>query len=463
MPSLCLEAVRFHYEDPYCPVFDDATLELDTAWRTGLIGRNGLGKSTLIGLIAGELVPYAGRVRCPLPTTRFPAQIADPRADTLAVVRECVAPFAAWRSEMDALVEAGDPASLDRYGAIALELERHDGYRVDERIEQEWSRMGLAPDRLGAAFDSLSGGEQTHALMVALFLGPPRFALIDEPTNHLDAAGRARLGDYLADKSGFLLVSHDRAFLDRCVDHVVALEGVARQPGALRVMETDYSGYREQRRRERGFADRERERLEREVRDLDAAARKRRGWSDRREKQKNTGHADRGYEGRRAAKLMKRALHVEQRAHDKLDEKRALLHRPEKSRVLKLESKAGDRATLIVADRLSVRAGARTLVADFSLRVRRGDRIAFVGANGCGKTWLLDVLARDRAPSGGSVSHPRPVSIARSHQHPRFASGRPFLDADFLLHSETARRIYHEVAADLPIIDYHSHLPPADG
>ena len=111
MPTLSLEALRFHYEDPVCAVFDDATAEIDTAWRTALIGRNGLGKSTLIGLIAGALTPYAGRVRCPLETTRFPAQVRDPAAATLAVVRESIAPFSAWQQEMEALLRAGDPQS----------------------------------------------------------------------------------------------------------------------------------------------------------------------------------------------------------------------------------------------------------------------------------------------------------------------------------------------------------------
>ncbi len=418
MPTLLLDAIRFHYDDPYQPVFENQSLEIDSAWRSALIGRNGQGKSTLLGLLAGRLRPHSGRIHCPLPTTCFPAPVPDPSDATRGIVRESIAPYARLQAEMQTAVEAGDARSLERYGELALEFERCDGYRIDERIDAEWDRMGLAHDRLAAPFASLSGGEQTRAAIIALFLGPPRYPLIDEPTNHLDAAGRRQLGDYLASKSGFLLVSHDRAFLDRCVDHVIALEH-----GELRLMETDYSGLREQLRREQEHADRQRTRLQREIKDLEAGAREKRTWSDKREKAKNTGHADRGYEGRRAARLMKRALTSERRAQGKLDEKRALLHRPEKERILKLLPRPRGRSTLLVADRVAVRVGERRLVQDFSLRLERGDRLAVLGPNGCGKSLLLDVLAGARAPDAGQVALSAPLSIVRCHQQPLLTAG----------------------------------------
>lgn len=83
--------------------------------------------------------------------------------------------------------------------------------------------MGVDPEILNRSFETLSSGEQTKLLLVALFLKKNQFLLIDEPTNHLDAIGRESVAKYLASKKGFILVSHDRTFLDKVVDHVLSI------------------------------------------------------------------------------------------------------------------------------------------------------------------------------------------------------------------------------------------------
>jgi lincosamide and streptogramin A transport system ATP-binding/permease protein len=417
MPTICLEALRFHYESPFAPVFRDVELRIDTSWRAGLVGRNGRGKTTLLDLVAGRLQPQQGRIVLPTEPLSFTPASPGLALPTREVVRNAVAPFSRWEREMDAWLEEGTPAALERYGELALEYERLGGYVVDHRIDEEWAAMGLDPGLLLRPHASLSGGEQTRASIAGLFIREGGYPLIDEPTNHLDLHGREQLADYLGRKPGFLLVSHDRALLDRCCDHMVAIER-----DRLRVHTGGYTTLREQQRLEEEHETRERERLSREVRTLKQAARERRDWSGAREKTKR-GAADKGYVGHRAAKMMKRALHVEGRAQARLEERQALVRIPEKKRELKLATRAGP-STLLAAEGLSVEAGGRVLIDHLDLRIERGERIAIEGPNGSGKTLLLQTLCGERAPGAGRVTRTAGVRLCRAHQRPHWQTGR---------------------------------------
>ena len=184
--QLKITNLSFTHEGSYDPVFTGLNFLADTSWRTGLIARNGRGKTTLLHLLAGRM-PYQGRIECPLTPVYFPFTVEDPSQLTLFVMQQAAPDSADWQllREMRLL-------------------------RVDE-------------DVLYRPFDTLSQGEQTKALLAALFSREDAYPLIDEPTNHLDIHGRELVADYLRRKDGFLLVSHDRAFLNRCIDHVVAI------------------------------------------------------------------------------------------------------------------------------------------------------------------------------------------------------------------------------------------------
>jgi lincosamide and streptogramin A transport system ATP-binding/permease protein len=243
-----------------------------------------------------------------------------------------------------------------------------------------------------------------------------RDPLVDEPTNHLDADGRERLGRYLAGKPGFLLVSHDRHFLDLCVDHVVALER-----SEVETLAGSFSTWEEQRRHREESERHRREGLEREVRSLTEAARERRDWSARREKDKR-GAADKGFVGARAARQMKRAKSAERRVRDRLEERRSLLRNAEKERTLKLRPESSPE-TVVAADGIGVRLGGRPVLRDVSLRVRRGDRLAVLGPNGCGKTTLLRVIAGELAPTNGRIELAPGLATVRAHQVPLWSRG----------------------------------------
>ncbi len=190
---------------------------------TGLhLGRNGRGKTTFLRLLLGTY-PYQGSIQAPVRFDYFPYEVPDPQETTLNCVREVVSPFAAWEAEMAACLERNGPGDLDRYGELQLRYAQQGGYEIDGLVRRELGKLGLGEEPLGRPFATLSNGERTKALLAALFLKRNNFLLIDEPTNHLDLAGRDLLAEYLRGKRGFILVSHDRAFLDRCVDHVLSI------------------------------------------------------------------------------------------------------------------------------------------------------------------------------------------------------------------------------------------------
>jgi len=208
MATLTLESVNFHYASPYAPVFEDLSLTIDTHWKTGLVGRNGRGKTTLMQLIHQNLKPVQGQINIPLKTCYFPYTPPHENQQTLAVIKNSIAPFTLWERQMQKLLNSGDEASLNTYGDLAERYETMHGYQIDDLIEKEFAHLGMDSALLRRDFRTLSGGERTRGLIVSLFLRQHHFPLIDEPTNHLDMAGRTLLGEYLARKKTLFVCDH---------------------------------------------------------------------------------------------------------------------------------------------------------------------------------------------------------------------------------------------------------------
>ncbi len=417
MGTVEIREMSFHYPSPLEEVFNRLTLSIDTGWRTALVGRNGRGKTTLLRLISGDLSPASGVVHVPTIASYFPYEISQPARAVREVVRGAVAPFDMWERELQTLSRLQSEADLERYGDLLELFERAGGYDIDARIDRECGLLGLDESVLDRPFTSLSGGEATRAMIAALFLRPDTYQLIDEPTDHLDRQGRAVLGEYLARKSGWLLVSHDRTLLELSADHVIAITptGAAVHPGG-------FADWEQQRARRELHEHRRNENLEREIDDLAETARERRNWSAAREREKR-GAFNKGFVSHRAAKMMKRALHAEERVERMLAEKQALLHDVERSRPIWLMPAADAPAIVARAEGLSVELGGRLVLDNVSLTIQSGERVAIVGGNGSGKTTLLRALAGEIIPGSGYVHIPRHIDVAYAYQNPRWSAG----------------------------------------
>lgn len=386
MALIQFDDVTFTYDGSYDPIFEHLNLQLDTRWRLGLIGRNGRGKTTLLRLLTGELEP-AGAVRCPEPCTYFPYPVAEPGRPALEV--------------------AGDAAP----GLLQWQLER------------ELGRLRVDPAVLERPFDTLSNGERTKLLLAALFLNEAQYLLIDEPTNHLDLPARQLVGDYLRSKQGFLLVSHDRAFLDRCVDHVLSLNrsGPELQSG-------NYSSWQQNRDRQDAFELGQNQRLHQQMRRLDEAARRASNWSDKIERSK-TGESrsavkDRGYIGHQAARMAKRAKSIQTRREAAMEEAAGLLADVEENEALKLFPQSYRAPVLAEARDLVVQYGAEPVCRPLRFTVERGARVALAGRNGCGKSSVLKLLAGVDIPHHGLLRLGSGLVISYVPQDASGLSGR---------------------------------------
>jgi ABC transport system ATP-binding/permease protein len=385
MPLAVLDQVSMAFG--HLPLLDRASLQVDAGERIALIGRNGTGKSTLLQLIDGSLPPDAGTV-WRQPATRVARLVQDVPLSADLPVFDVVA---GGLGELSALVteyhhaalqlsEASTPARLERLGRLQHELEELDGWRLEQRVELVLSRLTLPAD---AVVDTLSGGWRRRVLLARALVGQPDLLLLDEPTNHLDIEAIAWLEAFLADYPGAVIfVTHDRAFLERLATRIVELDR-----GRLTSWPGDYATY--VRRKAEWLANEAvaNEKFDKKLAEEEA-------WIRRGIKARRTRN-----EGRVNALIAMRAERAARRAEPG---------------TVRLEVERGDPSGRMVfeATHVSKSFDGKPVVADFSARVMRGDRVGVIGPNGAGKTTLLRVLLRELAPDAGEVRHGANVQVA---------------------------------------------------
>jgi lincosamide and streptogramin A transport system ATP-binding/permease protein len=415
MSTIICRHLTFGYDSSDHNVFSDLNLTIDTTWRTCVAGRNGRGKTTLLKLLNGQLSPHKGSVEYTGSTHYFPMPVADTTLPAFAVAKMAVGPYAQLEQEMKRLLSFGDENSLSRYIKVQDKYALIGGYEVDAKLSQELASLGINKDKSDQSYNSMSSGEQTRCMLAALFIQKDGFALIDEPTNHLDQAGRQQVANYLRSKKGFLLVSHDRAFLDSCADHVVALNA-----DNVQVQKSSFSRWRGQFQLGLSKQESQNAELKKEINSLAESAGQRRSGAALREGKKS-GALDKGFEGARAARQMKRALSIEARVDQKIESRKAAQHNIEKQYQVKINQPAA-KGLILTVNNLVIKRG-KPLFDPVSFSLTCGARLAIKGRNGSGKTSLLDLLNGSAIAHTGSVSFGKGFRVSRSYQQPLWQSG----------------------------------------
>jgi ATPase subunit of ABC transporter with duplicated ATPase domains len=382
------------------PLFDGLSFVLGDRERAGLVGRNGVGKTTLLRLLAGVDRPDRGAVSTGGARVGWLPQEAPDATTTLgALLGAGLGEVWRVRGELRALetkLQEGDTsdATLAAYGHAQERFGALDGWALDARLDE--ARRALAIEHLDpqTSLARLSGGEQARALLAGTLLGGPSVLLLDEPTNHLDADGLRWLEAWLQGFDGTaIVVSHDRAFLDAVVACVLELE----PGGALTRYDGGYSAYRTERDRRRAKLALAHEAQEKRRRRLEADVAATRRQAEHTER--TASRAEAPTLKRKAKKVARKAKAREGRLRRELEGDNAIAL-PEERPVLRLRLEAHARGRRRIAALRGVRSRA---LRDVDLTLHRGDRVAITGPNGAGKTTLLQVLGGVLVPSAGTV------------------------------------------------------------
>ncbi len=360
MSTVKVENLTFSYPSSHGLIFDNVSFQIDTDWKLGFVGRNGRGKTTFLNLLQGKY-DYRGKIVSPVKFDYFPYTVSDKSKVTADILREVSPMSEEWE------------------------------------LLRELSYLDVAADALYRPFDTLSNGEQTKAMLAALFLNEGRFLLIDEPTNHLDAQAREAVAAYLRKKKSFILVSHDRNFLDGCVDHILSLNKTD-----ITVQSGNFSSFLENFERRQEYERKQTARLQTDIARLKETAQRTAVWADRVEASK-TGASDKGYVGHKSAKMMKRAKTVEARQQKEIGQKSALLKNTEITSELKLSPLAYRAERLVTVSSVAPVYDGKEVCAPVTFEINRGDRIALDGKNGSGKSSILRLLCGQNTDHVGLV------------------------------------------------------------
>ncbi len=360
MARINVTNLTFGYEGSFDNIFENVSFNIDTDWKLGFIGRNGKGKTTFLKLLLGEY-EYSGSISADAHFDYFPYMVKEVDLSKSA----------------DELMESWKPG-VENW-----------------RVLCEFPKLQIDAELLYRPFKTLSHGERTKVMLAVLFSGDNDFLLIDEPTNHLDMASRNIVKDYLSEKKGFILVSHDRDLLDATIDHVLVLNRAS-----IEVQKGNFQSWWDNKEKTDSFRKAENEKHLKEIAKLKTAADRAERWADKSEstkigfdpiKEKDRSISSRPYIGSKTKKMQSRVTAMEGRIEREISEKEGLLQDIEEPVNLKIMPLTHYKERLIEARDLTLRykgAGANVFE-KLSFELKQGERLFITGDNGSGKSSLI--------------------------------------------------------------------------
>ncbi len=378
-------------------LFEELSFELFAGQRVGLVGPNGVGKTTLLRLLAnldtpdtGEVGHHAGaRVKLlqQQPDYEHGRGLFD---EARSALDDLLAAHDDMVKTAEALAQATSDSQrrslAERYDRLNEMLQHHDAYNVDHRVEQILDGLGFKQQDYGRPINTFSGGQQSRLMLAKLLLSAPDVMLLDEPSNHLDIGATRWLEDYLIKQpEAMIIVSHDRYFLDKVVNKVFELHN-----SRINMYNGNFQSYWKQRR----------ERFELQLKAWESQ----KGYIEKQEEYIRRVHY---------GQLHKQAA-SRQKQLDKIErvERPTLIESPRMH--FGSASRTGD--VVLRAERIS-KAFDKTLFEDLSFSLKRGQRHGIMGPNGSGKTTLLRILLGDESADSGDVEQGHRVQFGYYDQH----------------------------------------------
>ena len=376
MALLGLQEITLSFGGPL--LLDRATLAIERGERVCLLGRNGAGKSTVMKLLDGTLLPDSGEVvrQTGVTVTRLEQEVpGDVDGTTFDVVAAGLGDagklLARYHQVSHDLATHGSDALLRELGRLHEALDSANAWQTSDRVDTVLSHLGLDPD---APFANASGGRKRQTLLARALVRDPDVLLLDEPTNHLDVEAVEWMEEYLIARGTTLVfVTHDRTFLRRVATRIVDLDR-----GRLVDWGTGYDSYLE--RKEAALAVEQKEWSE-----FDKKLAREEVWI-------RTGIQARRTRNEGRVRALE-ALRLERGA------------RRERTGTVRLQAQEAERSGRLVVEAKGVdfSYGERPIVRDFTTTITRGDRVGLIGPNGSGKTTLLRLLLGDLPPDSGTI------------------------------------------------------------
>ena len=369
MSIIKTENLTFSYPGSFDNVFENVSFQIDTNWKLGFIGRNGRGKTTFMKLLMNEY-SYSGKISSSVDFYYFPFEVKNKEDITLSVAEEIYPALEQWE------------------------------------LIKELNLLQVDAEVLYRPFSTLSNGEQTKVMLAVLFLHRNGFLLIDEPTNHLDEDGRKIIMQYLNRKKGFILISHDRAVLDGCIDHVLSVNRLS-----IEVEKGNFSSWEQNKQAHDNFELTQNQKIQKKIQNLQKAKKQAAEHSDKIERTKigfDPSKTEKSISRRasiaaKSKKLMNRAKSMETRINTELEQQSKLLKEVEHIPKLRLNSLPYYSERILHLENVSVFFEGRTVCQNITFTIQKGDRIALCGKNGCGKSSLLKLIMGLNIPYSGTV------------------------------------------------------------
>ncbi|AOF48184.1 MAG: ATP-binding cassette domain-containing protein [Tetragenococcus halophilus] len=408
-------------------LFEQLSFAINEQEKIGLVGTNGTGKTTLFQLITGEEGADSGTIsrKKELKIGYVPQIFAESDLTVSKYLAESFVELQNLQQRLRVYEQKMTDASEDLdhvmsiYGKLQQDFEDAGGYELEDRIISMLKGLGLE-DRINAAISTVSGGERVRVELAKVLLQEADLLLLDEPTNHLDLAGIRWLENYLKTTSAaYLVISHDRAFLDQVTEKIVEIE-----EGRLVEYPGNYSRYVQLKKARIAEITKDYELQQKEIHRLRKMIRRYRQW---------------GNEGGDEA-FFKKAKELEHRLAKITVVKPP---KPPKKRLESISQASRSGKEVIVAMNIGKMIGERLLFSDSTFTIYRGERIALLGKNGSGKSTLLRIILDELLPDEGKLSLGASIKIGYLPQNITFEQSNQRVLAfvkEFLPQEQKARQ-----------------------
>ncbi|MFI3324691.1 MAG: ABC-F type ribosomal protection protein [Clostridia bacterium] len=389
MSLINITNLTFAYDGSYDNIFENVSFQIDTDWKLGFTGRNGRGKTTFLNLLL-EKYTYKGKISKSVNFEYFPFEIKDKTLDTIDIVNNLSGEYELWE------------------------------------FMKELSLLDVDDEVLWRPFNTLSNGEQTKVLIAALFIKENSFLLIDEPTNHLDTVARKNLSKYLKTKKGYILVSHDRTFLDGCVDHILSVN-----KSNIEIQKGNFSSWYYNKELQDNFELAENYKIKKEISRLSKTIKEKSDWSNKAESSKigidprkvDNKHGYMPTQAAKSKKMMARSKAIEKRYNKNLEEKSGLLKNIEDKADLIVRPLDHFKNNLISFNNVSINYGEKIVCTNVNFDVQKHERVALHGKNGCGKSSILKLIIGDGISYTGSFIKASNLIVSYISQDTSFLKG----------------------------------------